>query len=63
MPVLGGEIAKLEETLADASFYSRDAAAFAEASRSLARAQAELSSAEEAWLALEARRESLIQGR
>ena len=63
MPELGGEIAKLEETLADASFYSRDAAAFAEASRSLARAQAELSSAEEAWLALEARRESLIQGR
>jgi len=63
LPLLGEEIASLQETLADAGLYSRDAAAFARASNALARAQAELSGAEEAWLTLETRWESLGRGR
>ena len=55
------EIAALEATLADASLYARDEAAFAAATARLT-ASAELAAAEEQWLELEMRREELERG-
>ena len=50
------EIAALEATLADASLYARDEAAFAATAR-LTATSAELAAAEAQWLELEMRRE------
>ncbi len=60
---LPGKIAILEGQLADAGLYARDPAAFDRFSRALEVAQAQLSSAEEEWLALEERREALESSR
>ena len=56
---LQAEMARLNENLADATLYSRDAKAFAEKSDRLAAAQAELDAAETEWLELEMLREEL----
>ncbi|MBK8084853.1 MAG: ABC-F family ATP-binding cassette domain-containing protein [Devosia sp.] len=52
-------IARLNNQLADAEFYARSPAAFAETSQKLGTAQAALSRAEDEWLELEALREEL----
>jgi ATP-binding cassette subfamily F protein uup len=62
MPRLLEEIAALEARLADAGFYARDRPGFDASMRKLEAARAELASAEEEWLALEARREALANG-
>jgi len=54
---LEAEIAKQSKTMADPNLYARDRAAFDEASASLAKAQADLASAEDEWLRLEELRE------
>jgi ATP-binding cassette subfamily F protein uup len=59
---LPGEIASLETALADPGLYARDPAAFARTSSALERARAELSTAEDAWLELEALKEALAGG-
>ncbi|WP_395689256.1 ABC-F family ATP-binding cassette domain-containing protein [Aestuariivirga sp.] len=59
MKVLEGEIAALEARLADAGLFARDARAFELAAARLAAARAELASAEETWLELEVKRETL----
>jgi ATP-binding cassette subfamily F protein uup len=54
---LEADVAKLEAMLADTGLYARDPARFDKATRALAQRRAALAKAEEAWLALEARRE------
>jgi ABC transport system ATP-binding/permease protein len=58
-----GKIAALEAALADPDLYSRDPSGFDRFSRALEAARAQLASAEEEWLELEARREALESGR
>jgi ATP-binding cassette subfamily F protein uup len=62
LAALPGEIAALEQKLHDPGLYGRDPAAFARASAALEAARAELAAAEEAWLDLEALKESLARG-
>ncbi len=57
-----GKIALLERQLADPQLYGRDPAAFQRFSQALAAAQAQLAAAEEEWLELETRRETLETG-
>jgi ATP-binding cassette subfamily F protein uup len=59
MAALQNEANKLQDALADAGLYARDAKAFAETSARLAAVQGELSAAEERWLELEILREEL----
>ena len=54
---LGSEIAKLEKDLGDPSLYSRDPARFQKLAARADAARAELDTAEERWLELEAKRE------
>jgi ATP-binding cassette subfamily F protein uup len=61
MPALAGKISALEERLADSDLYRRDAAAFHAASAALDKARSDLALAEDAWLALEERREALAR--
>ena len=56
---LTGTAAKLRRALADPGLYGRDPVGFARVSTGLAKAEAELSAAEEQWLDLEMRRENL----
>jgi ATP-binding cassette subfamily F protein uup len=56
------EIGRLNRVLSDGDLYTRQPAKFAEASKSLEAAQAELAKAEEQWLALEMMREALEAG-
>ena len=58
-----GKIAALETSLADPGLYGRDPAAFQRLTRDLDAVRSGLASAEEAWLALEERREALGAGR
>ncbi|MEO8882600.1 MAG: ATP-binding cassette domain-containing protein [Devosia sp.] len=53
------EIAMLEEQLADPRSYARDASAFADKSKALLAKQAERAHAEEQWLELEIKRETM----
>ena len=62
LPRLADAIAALERTLADEGLYARDPAAFDDASRELAENRVALATAEEAWFALEGRREALAGG-
>jgi ATP-binding cassette subfamily F protein uup len=55
--------ATLEARLADPGLYGRDPTAFQKLSRELDEVRADLTSAEEEWLALEERREALEAGR
>ena len=55
---LEAEIERLGATLADHSFYARDAAAFAKTTQALETAQQRLAAKEEAWLTLELKRET-----
>jgi ABC transport system ATP-binding/permease protein len=57
--VLEAEIAKLSKTIADPGLYARDRAGFDNASAALAKAQADLASAEDEWLRLEELREQV----
>jgi ATP-binding cassette subfamily F protein uup len=59
---LEGRIGALEAVLADPGLYGRDPGGFERASRDLANTRAALATAEDAWLELEARRESLALG-
>jgi ATP-binding cassette subfamily F protein uup len=59
MTEIEGKIAKLQQTLADPTLYTRDPALFQKVSTALAGLQAELSAAEERWLELEILREEL----
>jgi ABC transport system ATP-binding/permease protein len=54
---LEAEIAKLSRTIADPNLYARDRTGFDKASAALAKAHADLSSAEDEWLRLEELRE------
>ncbi|AQS86948.1 ABC transporter ATP-binding protein [Neoasaia chiangmaiensis NBRC 101099] len=56
---LEDKITKMRETLADPSFYQRDPANFEQQTRFLSSAENELAAAEEQWLELEMKRESL----
>ncbi|MES2034729.1 MAG: ABC transporter ATP-binding protein, partial [Pseudomonadota bacterium] len=56
---LPGEIAKLDASLADPGLYGRDPAAFDRFMKAGEKARADLSAAEEEWLALEEKREAL----
>jgi ATP-binding cassette subfamily F protein uup len=56
---LEAEIARLTNTIADPDLYTRERAAFDQASGALARAQADLAAAEDEWLRLEALREQV----
>jgi ABC transport system ATP-binding/permease protein len=56
---LEAEIGKFSKTIADPDLYTRDRAAFDAASAALAKAQAELSAAEDEWLRLEELREQV----
>ena len=62
MPRLSDEIVALEARLDDAGLYARDRKAFDAAMHRLSAARAELARAEEDWLELEERRESLAKG-
>ena len=62
-PKLTGEIAALEQRLADATLYARDRASFGAATAQLVAARAELAAAEDEWLALEEKREALKSDR
>ncbi len=53
------EIGRLERTLADPDFYTKDREGFTEAGDALTKAQADLAAAEEEWLRLELLREDL----
>ncbi len=55
------EVERLEHLLADPALYARDAGAFTRASHALSAARGELAEAEQAWLALEERREGLAR--
>src|SRR5688572_9599492 len=59
MAALQDEANKLQDALADAGLYTRDAKAFADTSARLAAVQGELAAAEERWLELEILREEL----
>lgn len=59
---LGGEIAALEQKLADPALYSRDAAAFARFTETLDAKRAERERLEEEWLELEMLREEIEGG-
>lgn len=59
MTALEGEIGGLEARLADAGLFARDPKAFEQAAARLTAARAELAAAEEQWLELEIKRESL----
>jgi ATP-binding cassette subfamily F protein uup len=61
MPALAARISALEERLADPDLYRRDPAAFQAASAALDKARNDLATAEDAWLALEERREALAR--
>ena len=56
---LTGEIAALKSQLADPALFARDAKAFNDGAARLAKAEADLASAEEEWLALEMKREEI----
>ena len=56
------EISRLQVTLADADFYGRDPAAFGRATVALGQAKRRLAEAEEAWMALAERKDSLARG-
>jgi ATP-binding cassette subfamily F protein uup len=56
------EIAKLEARMADPALYSRDPKAFADLNRALDAARAAVAAAEEEWLHLEEKRETLAGG-
>ena len=58
---LQAEIAKQQRLLDDPDLYTRDRKTFDEASRTIARAQHELASAEDRWLELEMLREAIEQ--
>jgi len=62
LPRLADAIAALERTLTDDGLYARDRTAFDKASRELAANRTALAKAEEAWFALEGRREALANG-
>ncbi|MGH6957651.1 MAG: ATP-binding cassette domain-containing protein, partial [Caulobacteraceae bacterium] len=62
MPRLSDEIVALEARMDDAGLYARDPVAFEGTTRRLAAARDELAQAEEAWLELEARRETMAKG-
>jgi ATP-binding cassette subfamily F protein uup len=59
MEKLGGEIAKLEAALAAPGLFAKDPARFQKLAADLADAQVKLAAAEERWLELEIKRESL----
>jgi ATP-binding cassette subfamily F protein uup len=59
MKALESEIGGLEARLADAGLFARDPKAFEQAAARLTAARAELAAAEEQWLELEIKRESL----
>jgi ATP-binding cassette subfamily F protein uup len=59
---LNEEIARLEQTLADPSFYARNREGFATMGAELAKRQAELIATEEEWLRLELLREEIHGG-
>jgi ATP-binding cassette subfamily F protein uup len=59
MKKLESEIATLEATLADANLFTRDPKAFEQAASRLTAARQDLAKAEEQWLELEMKRESL----
>src|SRR5580658_1396309 len=61
MPRLSDEIVALEARLEDASLYARDPKSFQATMHRLAAVRAELARAEEAWLELEERRETLAK--
>ncbi len=63
MKALEKEIASLNRKLSDAGLYAQDLAVFNQATERLAKAQAELSVAEERWLELELLREEFETGR
>jgi ATP-binding cassette subfamily F protein uup len=58
---LQAEIAKQQKLLDDPTLYARDRKTFDEASRVIARAQADLAAAEDRWLELEVLREEIEQ--
>jgi len=60
---LTAEAADLEARLADPTLYKKDPAGFTKLTEATAAKRAELAAAEERWLALEAEREALEQGR
>ncbi|HLZ84548.1 MAG TPA: ABC-F family ATP-binding cassette domain-containing protein [Caulobacteraceae bacterium] len=62
LAVLPAEIAALEHQLHDPGLYGRDPGAFARTSTALEAARHDLATAEEAWLDLEALKESLARG-
>ena len=57
------EIAKLETSLADPGLYGRDPATFDRLTKALVAKQGQVAAAEEEWLALEERRETLASAR
>ena len=59
---LADEIAALERALADPGLYGRDRSAFDAATTRLDAARRALAAAEERWLELEEKRESLVGG-
>ncbi|AVO44778.1 ABC-F family ATP-binding cassette domain-containing protein [Phreatobacter cathodiphilus] len=59
MEALQRDIAKLQTILADTGLFQRDRAAFDRASAAMAKAQGELTAAEDRWLELELLKESL----
>jgi ATP-binding cassette subfamily F protein uup len=59
MTKLEGEIAALQKKLEDPGLYARDRNAFDAATAAIGKAQADLSEAEEKWLALEMLREEI----
>ncbi|MEP4887845.1 MAG: ABC transporter ATP-binding protein, partial [Alphaproteobacteria bacterium] len=54
---------ELEKALSDPDLFTRDAAAYESAARKLAEVETAIASAEDRWLDLEARRESLEAAR
>ena len=63
MAALEGEIAALGRRLADAALFTRDPQAFEQATTRLAKAEAELGEAENAWLELELLRDEIAHHR
>jgi ATP-binding cassette subfamily F protein uup len=62
MAKLQGEIATLQQRLADPALFTRDRKSFDEISAALVKAQTELQAAEERWLELEIIREEIEGG-
>jgi ATP-binding cassette subfamily F protein uup len=58
---LQGDIAQLQRTLDDPDLYQKDRKRFDETSRAIAKAQSELTAAEDRWLELEVLREEIEQ--